>query len=91
MKTPTKTAPRHLVFDGVTGADVYGTATTPRGALNVAAKWFADGVKAAYLDPGPFDCADGLTRQGPGWIVLSGAYEGEIPPGALIVGRFKPA
>lgn len=57
------------VVDGDSGADIYGYATTARGALRVARGCFVDPVVEAYLD-GPIAMADGTTLP-TAWIVLT--------------------
>lgn len=57
------------VVDGEEGADIYGHATTERGAVRVARRYFADGCNEAYLS-GPIQCTDG-TRLELAWVALS--------------------
>jgi hypothetical protein len=49
---------RYSVVDGDENANVYGYATTERGAVRVARRYFVDPVIAADLY-GPIHCADG--------------------------------
>lgn len=59
---------RYPVIDAAkeSGGDIYGYATTQRGARRVAEKHFVDGVKrieVAYWEPGK-----------PAWLAISGAW-----------------
>lgn len=60
------------VIDGEIGGDVYGHSASERGAMRIAARYYADGVVSAYRSPGPITLRDGSTI-GDAWVVLSGA------------------
>lgn len=57
------------VVDGDTNADVYGHATTERGAIRVARRYFADPVHSAYRS-GPIQMREGGTIPD-AWVALT--------------------
>ena len=58
------------VIDGEENGDVYGYATSKRGAIRVGRRDFADGCVDAYITPGPVTLRDG-TQIGDAWIALT--------------------
>lgn len=64
-------AKRFPVIDGEIGGDVYGHATTARGAKMVANRYYADPAVDAYFNPEPVTLRDGSICPDGAWVATT--------------------
>jgi len=77
---------RYPVCDGDEGADIYGAATTAKGACRVAARYYADDIDHAELY-GPIALRDGRTLP-LAWVVFAREWQ---PEAKSYVGKARRA